>query len=132
MRAPADLIDLYETVPSSPDDEVKRQGRRRGIHVGCEGGYGGMSAIFLAPFRSVARAATAPARPRTAPVQGRLRRSVPAPASLDAPIQRSCACFGYGLAAISAMSLLRIACPNELKFSATMTKAPGPPTTLFR
>src|SRR5260370_15582183 len=40
--------------------------------------------------------------------------------------------LGYGLAAISAMSLLRIACPNELKFSATMTKAPGPPTTLFR
>ena len=33
-------------------------------------------------------------------------------------------------AAISAIILLMIAWPNELKFCATITKAPGPPITL--
>jgi len=32
--------------------------------------------------------------------------------------------------AISAIIFLMIACPNEAWFSATMTKAPGPPITL--
>ena len=36
------------------------------------------------------------------------------------------------LGAISAFNLLRIISPNELKFSATITKAPGPPITLLR
>ena len=45
---------------------------------------------------------------------------------------RSSACFVCCTQAISAISLLRIACPNELKFSATMTNAPGPPMTLLR
>ena len=37
-----------------------------------------------------------------------------------------------GFELISALNLLRIAWPNELKFSATITKAPGPPITLVR
>jgi hypothetical protein len=34
--------------------------------------------------------------------------------------------------AISAISFLTSALPKELKFSATMTNAPGPPMTLLR
>jgi hypothetical protein len=41
-------------------------------------------------------------------------------------------CSGTGAIAISAISLLRIAFANELKFSATITNAPGPPITLSR
>jgi hypothetical protein len=37
-----------------------------------------------------------------------------------------------GFEVISALNLSRIVRPNELKFSATMTKAPGPPITLLR
>jgi hypothetical protein len=40
---------------------------------------------------------------------------------------------GYGSAwASSAISFLRRTLPNELKFSATITNAPGPPMTLLR
>src|SRR5438876_28272 len=39
---------------------------------------------------------------------------------------------GGGLNAISAIIFLTIAWPNELWFSATMTNAPAPPTTLLR
>ena len=37
-----------------------------------------------------------------------------------------------GFEVISALNLLRVVWPNELKFSATITKAPGPPITLLR
>ena len=37
-----------------------------------------------------------------------------------------------GFEVISAFNLLRIVWPNELKLSATITKAPGPPITLLR
>ena len=37
-----------------------------------------------------------------------------------------------GFEVISALNLLWIVWPNELKFSATITKAPGPPITLLR
>jgi hypothetical protein len=37
-----------------------------------------------------------------------------------------------GFEVISALNLLRIVWPNELKFSATIMKAPGPPITLLR
>jgi hypothetical protein len=47
--------------------------------------------------------------------------------------QGSAACVGgVSGAAISAISLLRMAWPNELKFSAAITNAPGPPMTLLR
>src|SRR6202162_6257394 len=49
-----------------------------------------------------------------------------------ASLQRNWACRVCWTDAISAISLLRIACPNELKSSATMTKEPGPPITLLR
>ncbi len=44
--------------------------------------------------------------------------------------QRDAARCGAGVCAISAISLPMMALPKELKFSATMTKAPGPPITL--
>ena len=37
-----------------------------------------------------------------------------------------------GFEVISALNLLRIVSPTESKFSATVTKAPGPPITLLR
>ena len=77
-----------------------------------------------AAIRPVAKAFTANSLPYVAispgPTQGR------------ADQRPTAACCGRDNAAISATSFLMIASPNELKFCATITKAPGPPMTLSR
>src|SRR5687768_5818811 len=57
------------------------------------------------------------------------RQSIASPARRVQPRGRS---FGRGADAISAISLLMIAWPNELKSCASTTNAPGPPITLSR